>query len=493
MLTKADFQKAIADSIANYPSISPLYQAEDPRIIQHLDAMATMLALFSAQVETSLAEPFEKARDSTVLADAAMRGIVSKGKPARARIKIVNDNAQAFSVYSQRVLIDSNGYDWIVDTPVTVAAYSDAFVEAMQISETTIEHTVANTYPFYAINVPASNAGLHLASVAVKDSLGEYEFRERFVNTEPGERVFHVETDDRKNVWVRLGYENVVGVQPKDGDKITLDIGYSAGNIKPKAGSPMTFDYLLSPYDSFVKITFDSLLIAGNDPPDMATLRDLCRYPSVYDHSAVYLGEFDFVVRRNYPTLRFLSVWNETIEEQTRGPSIDNINTLFVACLSQSGEEAVLQDGETAIMLKEHELTPTQKAIRNTILMADNSYRVRFYTPVRYLIAAEIHAYVPTSYVAYSVKDQIVALLIEAFGEQSTHARRGMNQPLYKQIYDLLRLKIPALSPENRSDAKVYLEDSASLYHPEYWGYLTPESLTVTVDSINVTSPAWGR
>ncbi len=87
MLTKSDFQQAIADSINNYPAVAPLYQAGDPRIIQHLDAMATMLAMLSAQIETAMTEPFEKVRDSTVLADAAMRGIVRKGTPARVRVK----------------------------------------------------------------------------------------------------------------------------------------------------------------------------------------------------------------------------------------------------------------------------------------------------------------------------------------------------------------------------------------------------------------------
>ncbi|MFZ3150834.1 MAG: hypothetical protein WA116_04035, partial [Anaerolineaceae bacterium] len=68
MYTKADFQKKIADTIGNYQSIAPLYQAGDPRMLQHLDAMATMLAMFSAQVETAQAEPYDKVRDSTVLA-----------------------------------------------------------------------------------------------------------------------------------------------------------------------------------------------------------------------------------------------------------------------------------------------------------------------------------------------------------------------------------------------------------------------------------------
>ena len=61
MLTKADFLRSIKDTVTSYPTISPLYQASDPRIIQHLDAMATMLALFSAQIEVSLSEPFENA------------------------------------------------------------------------------------------------------------------------------------------------------------------------------------------------------------------------------------------------------------------------------------------------------------------------------------------------------------------------------------------------------------------------------------------------
>ena len=84
MYTKADFQEAIANSIANYPTIAPLYHAGDPRIRQHLDAMATMLAMFSSQLEVAQTEQYEKARDSTVLADAAMRGIIRKGRAPRA-------------------------------------------------------------------------------------------------------------------------------------------------------------------------------------------------------------------------------------------------------------------------------------------------------------------------------------------------------------------------------------------------------------------------
>lgn len=492
MQTKADYQKLIADSIAKYPVITPLYLAEDPRIMQHLDAIASVLANFSQQIEVSLSEPFEKARDSTILADAAMRGIISKATPARARIRIFNDNEQSFQVVNQRTILDSNGYEWRVETPLTIPSMSEEFIEVVQITTEIITHDVTGTYPFYAIQVPENSSGYFLANIALSDSHGEFEYRERFVNTFPEERVFHVETDDRKLMWVRMGYQNVVGVQPRDGDSLILTLGFTAGDIKPKAASPMSFDYLLSPYDNFVKISFDSLITAGNNPPDISTLRDLCRYPSVYDHSAVYLGEFDFLIRRTFPTLRFLSVWNETIEEVVRGASLDNINTLFVAALSQSNDEIVLGEGETGRILNEYELTGIQKAIRAKILEADNSYRVRFFTPVRAKIQTEIDAYVSTSYSNISVKNQIIAALLDTFGENATNSRRGRNQPLYKQVYDLLKLKIPAISSESRSDAKVYINDVTPVYHPEYWAYMTTDSLIVNVENINVTNPAWG-
>jgi hypothetical protein len=76
----------------------------------------------------------------------------------------------------------------------------------------------------------------------------------------------------------------------------------------------------------------DALLIAGQNPMPMSVLRDLARYPSVYDNNAVFLGEFDFLVRRNFPTLQFLSVWNESAEEQARArPSTTSMRSSWPA------------------------------------------------------------------------------------------------------------------------------------------------------------------
>ena len=96
MYTKADLMKKVEETLPKYPQINVLYKAGDPRIRQNLEAMAAMLAMLSAQVETSQNEAFQKSRDSTVLADASMRGIVRKGTAARAPNQMHEQRDHAF-------------------------------------------------------------------------------------------------------------------------------------------------------------------------------------------------------------------------------------------------------------------------------------------------------------------------------------------------------------------------------------------------------------
>ena len=497
MLTKADFQKAIQDSIAAYPAIAPLYQAGDPRITQHLDAMATMLGMFSAQLETAMAEPFEKTRDATVLADAAMRGIVRKATAARVRISIANKGSVAFLVESGRTVLDSSGLPYRIETSISVPANGAATVDAVQFKTDTIRHIVADTEPFYAVEIPASDGDDFICGIEVRDADGEFVYRERYVNTFPGDRVFHVEADDRQRIYVRFGFDGVVGVQPIDGREIVLSVLRTVGAVNPAFGSPFSFEYLGSPLEASVELMMDALLLAGQNPPDISVLRDLARYPSVYDHNAVFLGEFDFLVRRNFPALQFLSVWNESAEEQARGPSLDNINTLFVACLSEAGEESVLMEPDTSvpvppIVISEADLTGKQVEIRRAILAADDSYKVRFFTPVRSHIAMTINARVSTSFVASDVREKIIEAVLSEFGEVAAASRRGRNRPLYQRVYALLRERVAALSSGNADLIVNIVEPAALTSRPEMWRYASAESLIVTVDTANIVTPSWG-
>lgn len=497
MLTKSDFQKAISDSISAYPAVAPLYQAGDPRILQHLDAMATMLAMLSAQIETAVSEPFEKSRDATVLADAAMRGIVRKGAAARVRIQATNKGPGACAIDSGRMLLDSSGLMYRIETSALVPSGGETTFEAVQMRSVTIRHTVSVSEPFYAIAIPAADDDAHLCSISVSDADGEFVYRDRYVNTAAGERVFHVEADDRQQVYVRFGLEGVVGVQPKAGAEIVLTVFYTAGQISPASGSPFAFEYLGSPAESAIDLSMSTLLTAGQNPMPMSVLRDLARYPSVYDGNAVFLGEFDFLVRRNFPTLQFLSVWNESAEERARGPNIENINTLFVACLSEQGGETELTENDPSAPVKpaviaDAELTGTQRAIKAVILAADDSYRVRFVTPVRSKISINIGARISTSYVASDVNQKIAETLLAEFGASSAAARRGRQRPQYQRIYALLRQKVQALS-DGAADLTVSIAEPASLLaRPEMWRYLDASTLSIKIETGNIVTPSWG-
>lgn len=499
MLTKGDFQAAIRDSIANYPALGPLYQASDPRLLQPLDAMATMLAMLSAQVEAALSEPFEKSRDATILADAALRGIVMKGTPARVRVRAKNKSRLACLLESGRVIVDSSGASYWVETSASAAAQGEATIEATQVRSVTISHQVTDSEPFYAIEIPPSDNGDHLASVSVQDDQGPYEFRDRYVNVAAGDRVFHVEADDRQRVYVRFGYKGVVGVQPPDGATIQMVVRYTAGHITPVAGSPFAFEYLngASPAEPMIELSLEAVLVPGRDPVPISTLADLARYPSVYDGNAVFLGEFDFLVRRNFPDLQFLSVWNESAEEVVRGASLDNINTLFVACVSAAGGESVIEEDDprspaAPMLIDDADLTGTQQQIRATILAADDSYRVRFYTPVKSRIGLQLSARIPSSYVAYDVRQQIAEVILGEFGPASAGSRRGRNHPLYQRIYALLRQRVPALADGN-ADLIVHIDEpSDMLRRCELWRFATEDSISVSVATTNTLTPSWG-
>ena len=497
MLTKADFQKVISDTVDQYPAIAPLYQAGDPRITQHLDAMAAMLAMFSAQIETAMAEPFEKTRDATVLADAALRGIVRKSSSARVRLLVTNKSASSFTVDTGRNVFDSSGIVYRIETSATIGAGLTATVEATQIKTVEVVHTVANSEPFYSVEIEPSLDDAFLCGISVSDSFGEYEYRERYVNTLPDERVYHIEVDDRQRAYVRFGAQGVVGTQPLNGSTLTINTSYAVGDVSPSYGSPFSFEYILSPIEASIEITMDSLLIAGQNPPDISMLRDLSRYPSVYDTNAVFLGEFDFMVRRNFQTLKFLSVWNEYAEEMARGPNYSNINTLFVACMSATGTEAVLTEPDyntpvAPAVIAELDLTAEQKAIRAKILAADDSYKVTFYTPVISKIAMTINAVVSTAYIAADVQQKIIEAILLEYGEGTYTARRGKSRPLYQRVYELLRKNVAALSG-SKSDLTVSIIDPPAItVRPEMWRYVDLSSLTVTVTTANVNAPSWG-
>lgn len=464
MKTKRDFQEKAAAEISNYPVAAQFYQARDPRLLAGLDAMAAMLAMLSEEQDVAASEPFTKARDMTVLADATAKGVLPFGKASICRIEVTNGNSTPFQVTTGRRLLDRQGRRYVVESGVTIPANSSVLVSASQQAERSFDHTVTVSQPFYMIEVPAAAAGQSIAEVRVRDSGGnEFEYTPEFVNVAAGRQCFHLLSDEQQRLYIEFGAESLAGYQPGAGEVFTVTVIDTEGSFTLAPGSQFTFEYTGSPSESLVTLSLDAVLSPGAAPLDIGTLREVTAYPSIYNTSAVYLGNFDFLVRRNIAPFRFLSIWNETVEESVRGASVDNINTLFVSAMKDDVDDATLRE-----------------QIKNIILAADDSYKVRDVAVAETEIAVSITAKVAAVYDFTQVENQIRELVLGRYGRDSDFAKFGQNRILYKRVYNLLEDNVPALQGD-RSDLEISVVDDAEIL-PEQYRYVSDASLTIVVE-----------
>lgn len=463
-LTKKDYQAKIAAEAANYPVAAQLYQARDPRFLAQLDAMAAMLALRGAEQEVVAAEPFTFARDVTVLAEAAIKGILPFGRSTRVGVQLQNTSTSPIVVTAGRRLLDTQGRVYVVDVGATVAGGAVGMVIAEQRVESSFTHVVTESVPFYKIAIPSLEEGFYIASIAVADTAGGFEYKPDFINTAVGDRAYNIESDERRQLFVRFGAAEITGVQPAIGDEITINLVLTEGEITLNVGSPFAFEYSTSLFDAGAIMTLGTIETAGSAPMDIATMREIIRFPSVYDDSAVFLGNFDFLVRRRLSPFVFLSVWNEQVEENARGVNVDNINTLFYAA-----EKAGVTDPDLA------------DQIETVLRDADNSYRFKRVPVNRVEIPMTLTLTASPIYDFAAITQQAIDLIIAQYGEASPFAKRGRNRILKKLVSDLLYNNIQALS-DAVSDIEITISDPVVDMKPEDFRYVSPASLTVIME-----------
>lgn len=467
MKTKRDFQTAIAAEISNYPAAAQLYRARDPSLLAGLDAMAAMLAMAMAEQDVAAAEPFTKARDATVLADASAKGVLPFGLATSATLNVINGNATAYQLQTGRRLLDSQGRSFVVVAGITVPAGATAPVRVLQQSERRFDHTVTITQPFYQIEVPRAAEGKTMVGVRVVDSAGaEFTYRPEYVNVLAADKSFHLQTDPDQRLMVEFGADGLAGYAAQAGDVFTVIVTDTEGQVVLAPGSKFAFEYSSTPAEAQIKLELGEVLAEGRGALDVPTLRTITNYPSLYDTSAVYLGNFDFLVRRNLSPFRFLSIWNEQTEELVRGPSVDNINTLFVAAM---------KDGITNASLMEQ--------IRAVILKADDSYKVKVVAVQEVAIPVTITAKVHSVYDFEQVRQQIREQVLSNYGRDSAFSKNGQSRVLYKNIYRLLTANVVALQGD-RADLEVEVNDTATNVPPEQYRYVSEASLTVIVDQV---------
>jgi hypothetical protein len=475
MYLKSDFDTAVENTLENYPTVAARYKVGDPTVTALIGSVTQIAAMLSQQIEIEGIEAFEKVRDATILADAAVRGLVPQGIPTRVSVNVLNTDVNPYTLNAGRTLSDAGGNDYVVDTPVTVAPGATGTADCLQQTQRVLTETVTASQPFYMIQVPPAAAGSFIAGISVTNSAGdEFTYAPGFTNVSDGEQVYAVEVDEYQNIYVKFGYGGVVGYQPAAGEVFTLTITDTVGAITVAAGSPFSLDNIETPQDSLVTLTLNTVLINGQDPMDIATLRELCKYPAAYDANAVYLGEFDYAIRRNVPGLLFLSVWNEQVEESVRGPNEDNINKLFVSFVPPVGGDQTAYEAQ----------------ITAVIQAADDSYKIGFVTANVVKIVASVNATIARVYDQTAVATQISDVVLAQYGQTAPAVTFGQFTVQNKVINQLLRANVPALQDSASDYAVVIAPVTGQL--PEDYRYMDSTSLTVNVSLSTYTSGSWG-
>lgn len=480
MYLKADFLEAIKDEAGSYPAAKAALAAKDPRFEAQINAMATMLAMVSAQVDIAATEWVTKARDGTVLADAALRGVLPLGKPARLTLRAENTGAIACVLATGRGLTDPKGRPYVIEGGATAPAADiegpgATTISVRQVSTRTVTHSVNVSAPFAEVLVPASADDAYLVGLSVADASETYTYKPDFFNVTPGTKVFTVETDEYRRVWVRFGATDVTGQQPQVGDVLTITVTECQGEIADLDGqAPFALDYLASSAEQGLSCSLVSVEDTGAAAPSIAQLRVMAQYQGLHDSNPVYRNQWDYHLRSKLGgNLMFLSVWNEQVEEGVRGASLSSMNKLFVCAVVQ---------GQTQ--------EATRAAVEAIVARADDSYRVGHVEVRECEIPVSVVASVPTVYDPADVEAQIRTLLLTRYGRGTAAASRGLSRSWRnRDAHDLLAANIQALQ-DTVSDFSITVGNYGTVL-PEDWAYVSNASISVTLARVSDSQGMW--
>lgn len=453
--SKDEFIQDAVDEISNYPTIAQRWQIGDPFVTQHIAAFSAMFADLSNQIELTAGEVYLKARDATILADAAVKGVLPFATPTIASIQLLNEGQIFVKVIAGRVLVDQAGRYWQVLVGATVAPGGTGTITAKQVTLRTLVHQVTQNMPFYSVELQEPEVG-RIAEVVVTG----FTYTPEFCNVSPGDAVYHIKSDENQVMSLVFGVSGVAGTQLPAGYNLNLSIYDTEGEISLAQGTTFTFEYT-NQGDDDVTLTLLEVTQAGAAPMDLVTMAEVCSYPGIYNESGVYLSNFDHLVRKKVTPLTFLSVWNETREEAVRGANQDNINVTFVASKRDGTDDDTLQANITKVLTD-----------------ADDSYRVRHVPVVEVVVPLELTLEIPSTYDAAAIKQTARALILKQYGRESAWAKRGSARILEKDVHKLLRDNVPALA-QRLAEITVDVIGTGAAVLPEHFRYVTEASLVI--------------
>lgn len=462
---KADFYNAALDEMrsGDYPLLAARLAAGDVTVTQQIGAMAQMAAMLSYQIGLAQSETWIKARDNMVLADASMRGILPFGKPSVYSANFKNNGSRPIIINAGRRLLDNKGRVWIITRGITVNGGDTQKTTIEQYETRETVHTVTEYKNFYRIPIEKPNG--YIADVKIRHSDGIYfKEQERFANTDADERVYTLMTDEMQNLYAMFGIQGKAGYVANIGEEITVVCRVCESAATLANATSLELEYI-GAGDEMLEIFSDKQEKAGEEPPSVSQMRQMTDFPSLYDHNAVFLGEFAFLLNREIGGFDFLNVWNERIEEKARGANQDNVNTLFVSFVKDGAEKGEMQN-----------------QIKKAIAKADNSYKVKFVDAQNVEFAATVNMIVSSMHDTENVKRQVIEYLLARYGKKSEWARKGGENQRVNMQDTIKGLRENIAAFQDGIGDVLFRYNMPETRKPEMFCYLTANYIDFTVE-----------
>ncbi|WP_296405414.1 hypothetical protein [Psychrobacter sp.] len=461
---------SIDSNLNDYPDIAERWRAGDPTVRAMLiSAVETVLWLIRDN-SVNIVEPFIKSKESTIIADAINKGILPVATPCQHLITIENKGTDQVNLSQGRLIEDGTGRQWRLMTSITIEPGDTKKVLTEQSVIIHNDTTIPVTESFFRINVATSDdayfAGLRVVNTTQNQV---YDYTPKFMNAALGQAVYNLQTDDLQNISVIFGDSDRAGLTAQAGDSFTISITQCYGEVDVSTLGAAALSEIYASNESKLNMYFKAgdMVRAGADPLSVAQMRLLASFPSMYDQNAVFMGNFDFLIRKHFmQRFSYMAVWNEAINEKNYGPSLDAINHLFLTVSAKTqSEQALLIDDIKKLIAKADSLLTDRVYV---IPVVERPYKITISGRL-----ASVHD-------MDSVKTQIKELLLQNFGKHTLAASYPNPDGFNKQEISI-KIRNDIIAFQDRiSDFSVITENTNdNSIKPHEWAYITEDSITI--------------
>jgi len=470
-LERSKLLNAIGSNINDYPDVAERWRAGDPTVRALITSIVETVVWLSRDNDVNIIEPFIKSKDRTIIADAINKGILPVATPCQHLITIENNSDSTVNLSQGRQIDDGTGRGWRLMAAVTLNAGEVKKVLAEQSEIIRLPIIIPVNEPFYSVTVSTTEDS-YFAGIAVTNTTTSeiYQHTPKFMNAGAGDAVFSLHSDDLEAISITFGDTERVGKTVQAGETYEVAITQCYGTVDPNSLKQASLASIYTNDETKLNLYFQSSdsVRAGANPLTVAQLRLLASFPSVYDRNAVFMGNFDFLVRWHFmKRFEYMAIWNETTNEKHYGPSLDAINHLNLTVVPKSA-------GEGATLTED---------IRQLVAKADSLLdgRVRIKAAVERPYQVTVSGRLAAVHDIAAVKTQIKELLLASYGKGSLAASHpnidGFN---LQEIATRIRQDIPAFQ-DRISDFTVSGEGAGSSIKPHQWVFLSTSSITVNL------------